>query len=108
MTNRLGNRMTSPPLPLKAGEKTPIRIEYAKMGKQGTLHLCWESASQEIEHVPQACLYPPAGAVADPEPPANTAIAGPSTDPALGDMKAEESVMPQDSGERLTPKEDQD
>jgi hypothetical protein len=38
-------------------EKTPIRIEYAKMAA-GYLHLSWERRSQEIEHVPTACLYP--------------------------------------------------
>ncbi len=44
-------------VPLRAGEKTPIRIEYAKTAA-GYLHLSWESRSQEIEHVPTACLYP--------------------------------------------------
>ena len=44
-------------VPLRAGEKTPIRIEYAKTSA-GYLHLAWESRSQEIEHVPASALYP--------------------------------------------------
>ena len=44
-------------VPLRVGEKTPIRIEYAKTAA-GYLHLSWESRSQEIEHVPTSALYP--------------------------------------------------
>ena len=52
----------SQPLALEAGRKVPIKIEYAKTDK-GYLHLCWESTSQEIEHVPAAFLYPAEPAV---------------------------------------------
>ena len=67
-TNTGGTHLTSGPVALKAGAKTPVKIEYAKMGKWGNLHFCWESASQGIEHVPPACLYPPEGVTTDPEP----------------------------------------
>jgi hypothetical protein len=44
-------------VPLRAGVKTPIRIEYAKTAA-GYLHLVWESRSQEVEYVPVSALYP--------------------------------------------------
>lgn len=63
MWNRdtLRNIRLTATVPLRAGEKTPIRIEYVRMAA-GYLHLSWESRSQETEHVPTACLYPVEGA----------------------------------------------
>ncbi|MEI6635962.1 MAG: PA14 domain-containing protein, partial [Planctomycetota bacterium] len=101
-TNR-HDRTYSGPVPLKAGEKTPIRIEYAKMGKGGDLHVCWESASQEIEHIPHPCLYPPEGAKADPEPAASPPSTGPSLEKYLIDLKQEDTAMPKDLDELLGP-----
>ncbi len=53
----LRNIRLSVTVPLRAGVKTPIKIEYAKTAA-GYLHLSWESRSQEIEHVPASALYP--------------------------------------------------
>ncbi len=50
-------QIESAPIQLEAGRKVPIRVEYVRTNT-GYLHLCWESASQEIEHVPPECLYP--------------------------------------------------
>jgi len=41
-----------------AGQRVPIRLEYAASSGSGELHLCWESAGEEIGHVASACLYP--------------------------------------------------
>ena len=47
------------PVPLRAGEKVPVRIELATNGGwRAQAHLMWESLSQEREHVPQKSLYP--------------------------------------------------
>ncbi len=82
--NTRGEHLTSGPVALKAGEKTPLKIEYVKMGKYGNLHFCWESASQEIEHVPAVCLYPPDGIAVDPEPVDKKGDAGPAlVEPAM-------------------------
>jgi hypothetical protein len=50
---------------MESGKKVPIRIEYRavpmdpKSPKPGpSFHLNWESLSQPVEHIPQACLYP--------------------------------------------------
>jgi hypothetical protein len=52
-----GMHILSSPIPLRAGRALPIKIEYIK-GKTGQLHLCWESKSQEVEHIPTRHLYP--------------------------------------------------
>ncbi len=51
------------PLRLQAGRKVPIRVEWEGPADKGEVHLCWESASQSIEHVPADFLHPtvPAG-----------------------------------------------
>ncbi len=55
----------SVPIPLRAGTRVPIRIEYRAVPMKPTaphpgpsFHLNWESLSQPIEHVPTAALYP--------------------------------------------------
>ena len=55
----------SVPLPLRAGQKVPIRIEYRavpmspKAPHPGpSFHFNWESLSQPVEHVPTSALYP--------------------------------------------------
>jgi hypothetical protein len=50
-------QLWSRPIPLVAGRKVPVRVEFEKAAG-GNLHLCWESLSQEIEHIPTAFLYP--------------------------------------------------
>ena len=37
-----------------------LRFEYAA-GPDPQIHLCWESRSQELEHIPTECLYPVEG-----------------------------------------------
>jgi hypothetical protein len=50
---------TSRPIPLTAGQLTPIRIEYAAAGgDEAHLHLFVESNSIDLRHVPQTLLYP--------------------------------------------------
>ena len=39
------------------GERVPLRIEYGRTGA-GSLHLCWISPSQAVEHVPATHLHP--------------------------------------------------
>ena len=55
----------SVPLPLRAGQKVPIRIEYRAVPMSPnaphpgpSFHLNWESLSQPVEHVPTSALYP--------------------------------------------------
>ena len=43
---------------LKAGEKVPIRVDFAKKTSDGKLKLEWSSASNPREVVPQSQLYP--------------------------------------------------
>jgi hypothetical protein len=46
----------SAPVHLQAGAKVPFAVEF-----QGSeLHVCWESLTQSIEHVPATALYPAA------------------------------------------------
>jgi hypothetical protein len=46
-------------IPLTAGTRTSIRLEFsAKESKVPHLHLCWESRTQDREHVPATALYP--------------------------------------------------
>jgi hypothetical protein len=52
-----GRKRRSSLVALQAGRKVPIKLEYAKTAS-GELHLCWESVSEEIEHIPSAYLYP--------------------------------------------------
>jgi hypothetical protein len=59
-----GKKHRSTLINLEAGRKVPIKLEYATTGasvQSGLLHLCWESPSQPIEHVPGGCLYPAKG-----------------------------------------------
>lgn len=46
----------SEPVPLQAGQRVPIRVEY-EGSRAGELHLVWESLSQPAEHVPADFLY---------------------------------------------------
>lgn len=49
----------SPLIALTAGIRIPIRLEFAANESQVPhLHLCWESRTQDREHVPAAALYP--------------------------------------------------
>ena len=51
---------SSGPIPLTAGQRVPIKLEYSAAGeKEAHLHLYWESRSNELRHVPQKLLYPP-------------------------------------------------
>jgi len=46
-------------IPLKAGKRVPIKLEYSAAGEdQAHLHLYWESPSWELRHVPSGLLYP--------------------------------------------------
>jgi hypothetical protein len=50
----------SDPIPLQAGKRVPIRLEYsASGGGEAHLHLYWESRSFEMRHVPTELLYGP-------------------------------------------------
>ena len=49
------------PLPLTAGQRVPIVIEYRATISAPSFHLNWESLSQPVEHIPTAFLYPPEG-----------------------------------------------
>ncbi|MBE7500468.1 MAG: hypothetical protein HS113_09225 [Verrucomicrobiales bacterium] len=50
---------TSAAVPLVAGRKVPIRIEFSANGAEKPhLHLHWESRTQDREHIPAAALYP--------------------------------------------------
>jgi hypothetical protein len=53
---------------LEAGRKISIRVEWEGDRGKGEVHACWESASQQIEHIPSTCLYP--------EPAAGLAVVG--------------------------------
>ena len=52
-----GVKHASKPIFLRAGMPIPIKIEYLKV-TSGDLHLCWESETQQIEHIPTHALYP--------------------------------------------------
>ena len=46
--------LSSPPIQLHAGQKLPVRIEYASPGgPQEHIHLYWMSRSFDLRHVPQ-------------------------------------------------------
>ena len=48
----------SRPVRLEAGRKIPLRVEWEGDGGKGEVHLAWESRTQQIEHIPAACLDP--------------------------------------------------
>ena len=49
----------SEPIPMEAGRKYPIVLEFHAAGVDNPeIHLCWESLTQGIEHVPTSALYP--------------------------------------------------
>lgn len=50
-------RAASEPVPLVAGRRYAIRLDYAGGGRAPQLHLIWESFSQERQHVPTALMY---------------------------------------------------
>jgi hypothetical protein len=51
--------LSSPPIPLTAGQLVPIKIEHASPGAPDEhLHLYWASRSFDLRHVPRAYLYP--------------------------------------------------
>ncbi len=53
------DEVVSPPVPLTAGQRVSIRLEYASEGpEQGSLSLNWDSFTQERQRVPMAFLYP--------------------------------------------------
>lgn len=58
-------RAVSEPVPLRAGRRYAIRLDYVSGGEPAQLHLTWESFSQERQHVPTAMLYPENSARAD-------------------------------------------
>ena len=54
----------SVPIPLRSGQKVPIRIEYRAVPMSPnaphpgpSFHFNWESLSQPVEHVPTSALY---------------------------------------------------
>lgn len=51
-------KVFSQPVPLRAGQKYPVRIERSG-AKEAAFHFNWESASQPITHVLAPALYPP-------------------------------------------------
>lgn len=51
-------RKKSRPIPLEAGRRYAVRIDYASGGSAPQLHLIWESRSQERRHVPTELMYP--------------------------------------------------
>jgi hypothetical protein len=53
-------RSHSVPLPLKAGKRVPIKIEYHHGKGQAGIHLMWQSRTQDRQHVPTRHLFPPA------------------------------------------------
>lgn len=51
----------SVPVPLRSGHRHPIRLEWRGTGGTSPppkVHLCWESLSQPIRHIPTEYLYP--------------------------------------------------
>jgi hypothetical protein len=51
--------LISAPIPLLAGKRVPIRIEYATPRiADAHLHLYWSSSSFDLRHVPTVYLYP--------------------------------------------------
>jgi len=51
-------KVFSKPIVLQAGRKHAIAVEFSRAGvDKPELHLCWESPSQTIEHVPTSALY---------------------------------------------------
>jgi len=48
----------SKPLPLTAGQRYTMRIEFTGGGPNAHLHLEWESFTQEREHIPSNYLHP--------------------------------------------------
>ena len=54
-----GQQFASQPLALTAGIPVVITLEYAANGGDASLHLSWESWSQERQHIPASVLYPP-------------------------------------------------
>ena len=57
------HKFFSEPVPLEAGRKVPIRVEWtATEGAKSEAHLNWESPTQAIEHIPTSALYPSAKA----------------------------------------------
>jgi hypothetical protein len=50
----------SVPIPLEAGRKVAIRLEFKATMPNPVLHLNWESLSRPVEHVPARFLYPAA------------------------------------------------
>jgi len=52
--------LLGPSIPLRAGERVPIRLEFAANDAAVPhLHLVWESRTQDREHVPAGALHPP-------------------------------------------------
>lgn len=55
------DEVVSQPVPLTAGRRVAIRLEYASEGpEQGSLSLNWDSFTQERQRIPTAFLYPAA------------------------------------------------
>jgi hypothetical protein len=46
----------STPIPLRAGRRVPVQIEYLATLPQPSFHLNWESLTQPVEHVPTSAL----------------------------------------------------
>ncbi len=56
-------RSHSVPLPLEAGTRVPIKIEYRHGKGQAGIHLMWQSRTQDRQHVPTRFLFPAAAAL---------------------------------------------
>jgi len=55
---KLIRKFHSVPLPLRAGGKTAIKIEFKATQPNPAFHLNWESLSQPVEHIPTIALFP--------------------------------------------------
>ncbi len=56
-TSPWATRPVSKSVRLTAGKRVAIKLQYQRTGS-GSLHLCWQSTSQPIAHVPKGNLFP--------------------------------------------------
>ena len=67
-TYHFTRELASPPILLHAGERVPIKIEYAcPGGPDAHLHLYWLSRSFDLRHVPREYLYSAEAGAKNPE-----------------------------------------
>ena len=51
-------RFETAPMPLAAGRRYDIRIEFVSTGEQPSISLNWESPTQDRQRIPMQYLYP--------------------------------------------------